>query len=48
MTDYTILLQKGLDFVGQATVHDSQGNFREALKLYQLALESFISVLKCT
>jgi len=44
--DCSILLQKGLDLIKQATVHDTNGNYKEAIKLYSLGLESLISVLK--
>eukprot|EP01115_Flamella_aegyptia_P014796 TRINITY_DN86609_c0_g1_i1.p1 TRINITY_DN86609_c0_g1~~TRINITY_DN86609_c0_g1_i1.p1 ORF type:complete len:242 (+),score=60.30 TRINITY_DN86609_c0_g1_i1:92-817(+) len=45
MTDCNFL-QKAINFVGQAIEEDKKQNYQEALRLYQLALEYFITALK--
>jgi hypothetical protein len=46
MADCSQLLQQGLSLVQAATQHDRAGNHREALRLYSLSLDAFLSVLK--
>lgn len=38
-------LQKGLEVVKKATEYDSQGNFKDAVFLYELALQHFEKAL---
>ncbi len=40
-------LQKAIAIVGQATEKDNAGDYEEALRLYQLSLEWFMSAMKC-
>ncbi len=42
------LLQKAITIVTQATEADNRKEYAEALRLYQLALEYFMTALKCT
>jgi len=46
MADCSTLLSMGIQTVQQATDFDKAGNYNEALRLYSLALESFVSVMK--
>jgi len=46
MADCSNLLQTGLELVQQAIRLDQAGNLRDALRLYSLALESFVRVLQ--
>lgn len=41
-------LQRAIDIVKQATTEDHNKNYEEALRLYQLALDYFMTALKCT
>jgi vacuolar protein-sorting-associated protein 4 len=42
------LLQKAITIVTQATEADTRKEYAEAFRLYQLALEYFMTALKCT
>lgn len=44
--DCSLMLNKGLNFINQATAADAEGRTREAIRLYSLGLESLLSVLK--
>ncbi|KAL6051307.1 MIT domain-containing protein 1, variant 4 [Balamuthia mandrillaris] len=46
MADCSGLLQTGLSFVQKATEQDNAGNYSEAFRLYSLAIEAFLSVIK--
>jgi hypothetical protein len=46
MADCSRLLQQGLGLVQTAAQHDAAGNYQEAVRLYSLALDAFLSVLK--
>jgi hypothetical protein len=48
MADCSRLLQQGLGLVQTAAQHDAAGNYQEAVRLYSLALDAFLSVLKST
>ncbi len=41
-------LQKAIGLVSQATEEDNKKNYEEALRLYQLGLEYFMTALKCS
>lgn len=40
-------LEKAIQFVRQASDEDEKENYKEALRLYQLSLNYFITALKC-
>ena len=40
-------LQKAIQFIQQAAEKDGAQDYPEALRLYQLAIEYFITALKC-
>lgn len=40
-------LRKAIDIVSRATEEDRKENFEEAYRLYQSALEYFMTALKC-
>jgi len=46
MADCSRLLQQGLGLVQTAAQQDAAGNYQEAVRLYSLALDAFLSVLK--
>ena len=45
MADCSRLVQTGLGLVQEATQADVQGSYREALRLYSLALEAFVGLV---
>ncbi len=47
MADYGSFLQKAINIVQQATEKDAAKEYQEALRLYQLSLEYFMTALKC-
>jgi vacuolar protein-sorting-associated protein 4 len=47
MGDFNFL-QKAISIVTQATEEDSKKNYEEAFRLYQLALDYFMTALKCS
>lgn len=42
-----MFIQKAIEIVKKATEQDGLGNFEEAYKLYQNALEYFMTAMKC-
>ena len=40
-------LQKGIEIVTKATEEDKNGNYAEALRLYEHGVEYFLHAVKC-
>lgn len=45
--NYLFVLQKAIDLASKAAQEDKAGNYEEAFRLYQHAVQYFIHVVKC-
>lgn len=45
--NYLFLLQKAIDLASKAAQEDKAGNYEEAFRLYQHAVQYFLHVIKC-
>lgn len=46
--NYFLVLQKAIELAGKAAQEDKAGNYEEAFRLYQHAVQYFLHVVKCT
>lgn len=44
---YLFVLQKAIDLASKAAQEDKAGNYEEAFRLYQHAVQYFLHVVKC-
>lgn len=45
--NYLLVLQKAIDLANKAAQEDTAGNYEEAFRLYQHAVQYFLHVVKC-
>lgn len=45
--NYLLVLQKAIDLANKAAQEDKAGNYEEAFRLYQHAVQYFLHVVKC-